>query len=658
MSGRGKGGKGLGKGGAKRHRKILRDNIQGITKPAIRRLARRGGVKRISGLIYEETRGVLKVFLENVIRDSVTYTEHAKRKTVTALDVVYALKRQAFSAKPQTTLKNSDRKKLRSKIQERFQLNDDDAKLLVPDVVSSMKIKTYNDENGLVYSAQNNDPLWYTVGKSEDELIPSVYTLFKKPSLLPVITTWSFVIDKISTGADLMAPGIALKSNPSQLPDVKEGELVAIAEHGPNLAPVCVGKTAIPTSRMTLDATGKAVLISHSINDALWLAGSQPKDIPEGGRQDSHFDDIEDEAEGPVETITPQVDNLDVKDDRDYQNVQLSVKEVDDILKNALVHAITTSLKGAELPMQASTLLSAHVLPSRSSRVDPGLTDLKSSSFKKATKFLKAMEKDDFLSFKEQKSNVIITRLNNTHPLVKGWRGHKTLAVAEKQVEKRSKQESLPSETRTGYLVEDVYLAKGVVRDWLAHAGVDPDEYYTSSELRAASNDFIESHNLIHPADHAYVLGKQNDILASALYAKPANQKKGKITYDDVDFVPRQEVTGRLVQHMQPFTRLTNGTNSRLIKGHINNFALQIKQRQGRKVTSHLSGPFKEFELKLDDLANELKVICASSTTTGPMQNNPKELEVIVQGDKIKIIIDLLKSKGIPSRLIEIVPKK
>ena len=63
-------------GRAKRHRKVLRDNIQGITKPAIRRLARRGGVKRISGLIYEETRGVLKVFLENVIRDAVTYTEH------------------------------------------------------------------------------------------------------------------------------------------------------------------------------------------------------------------------------------------------------------------------------------------------------------------------------------------------------------------------------------------------------------------------------------------------------------------------------------------------------------------------------------------------------------------------------------------------------
>ena len=91
--GRGKGVTGLGKGGEKRFRKVLRDNIQGITKPAIRRLARRGGVKRIGGMVYDEVRGVLKVFLEGIVRDAVTYTEHARRKTVTAMDVVYALKK-------------------------------------------------------------------------------------------------------------------------------------------------------------------------------------------------------------------------------------------------------------------------------------------------------------------------------------------------------------------------------------------------------------------------------------------------------------------------------------------------------------------------------------------------------------------------------------
>ena len=72
---------------------VHRDNIQGITKPAIRRLARRGGVKRISGLIYAEIRDVLLVFLKSVVKDSAMYADHAHRKTITALDVVHALAR-------------------------------------------------------------------------------------------------------------------------------------------------------------------------------------------------------------------------------------------------------------------------------------------------------------------------------------------------------------------------------------------------------------------------------------------------------------------------------------------------------------------------------------------------------------------------------------
>jgi histone H4 len=75
---------------------------------AICHLACHGSVRHILGLIYEETCG-LKIFLENVIRDSVTYTDGMYypltlllfiplptmtfcSKTVTALDVVYALK--------------------------------------------------------------------------------------------------------------------------------------------------------------------------------------------------------------------------------------------------------------------------------------------------------------------------------------------------------------------------------------------------------------------------------------------------------------------------------------------------------------------------------------------------------------------------------------
>ena len=74
-------------------RRVLCDNLQGISKACIRKLARWGGVKRISKGIYEETRGVLKVFLENIIKDATTYTAYAQRKTVTATDIILSLKK-------------------------------------------------------------------------------------------------------------------------------------------------------------------------------------------------------------------------------------------------------------------------------------------------------------------------------------------------------------------------------------------------------------------------------------------------------------------------------------------------------------------------------------------------------------------------------------
>jgi len=86
-----------GGSGRRRHRKVLRDNIQGVTKGAIQRLAQVAGVKRISGLVYEEIRGVLKVYLENVLRNAILYTEHSRRRTVSVEDVEAALNRHESS---------------------------------------------------------------------------------------------------------------------------------------------------------------------------------------------------------------------------------------------------------------------------------------------------------------------------------------------------------------------------------------------------------------------------------------------------------------------------------------------------------------------------------------------------------------------------------
>ena len=63
----------------------------------LRRLARRGGVKRIGAGTHEEAFAALRCFLEKIIRDAALYVEHARRKTVTPLDIVLAAKRNEIS---------------------------------------------------------------------------------------------------------------------------------------------------------------------------------------------------------------------------------------------------------------------------------------------------------------------------------------------------------------------------------------------------------------------------------------------------------------------------------------------------------------------------------------------------------------------------------
>lgn len=95
MAGKGKSGKQATKSGAKKSSKIAPEKfrIANVTNGAIRRLARRGGVKRISYNVHDNVRSYISDFLDKVVRDSLTFAEHGKRRTISALDVVYALKK-------------------------------------------------------------------------------------------------------------------------------------------------------------------------------------------------------------------------------------------------------------------------------------------------------------------------------------------------------------------------------------------------------------------------------------------------------------------------------------------------------------------------------------------------------------------------------------
>lgn len=90
----------VGKGGTKGKARVfaqLQQNLKGISKPDLRRLARRAGVQRMSAAIMDEMREALQIFLKKTLSDVVVYVEHAKRKTAMPYDVVLSLRRMGRS---------------------------------------------------------------------------------------------------------------------------------------------------------------------------------------------------------------------------------------------------------------------------------------------------------------------------------------------------------------------------------------------------------------------------------------------------------------------------------------------------------------------------------------------------------------------------------
>lgn len=74
---------------------ILRDNIEGITKPALQRLAYRAGIKQMSAKdkddFYAYSRGILHDHLDQVVRNSLIFMKNAKHSTLSSDHVRRAL---------------------------------------------------------------------------------------------------------------------------------------------------------------------------------------------------------------------------------------------------------------------------------------------------------------------------------------------------------------------------------------------------------------------------------------------------------------------------------------------------------------------------------------------------------------------------------------
>ena len=71
----------------KKTKKTFKDSVSHITEPALQRILRRAGVKRISNKVYNHLRKEIRGYLDKILFKVILITQHDGRKTVQIKDL-------------------------------------------------------------------------------------------------------------------------------------------------------------------------------------------------------------------------------------------------------------------------------------------------------------------------------------------------------------------------------------------------------------------------------------------------------------------------------------------------------------------------------------------------------------------------------------------
>ncbi|KAJ7619471.1 eukaryotic translation initiation factor SUI1 family protein [Roridomyces roridus] len=588
-------------------------------------------------------------------------------------------KKPLHTLKTSAPLRSSDRRKLKQRVIDAFTLDPELGDALVPEGILTIKFNTHLDEPGVAYLSPeaSADPLWFSLGKGSEELIPSVYTLWKRPDLLPFLSTPPAVIPILVGGADLMIPGVV--HHPS---DLKEGQLVAVCQYthrsknGATLSvPLAVGRMAVAGDRIQDGEKGKAVFVLHVWKDFLWDMGGKPQDMPEQRPLAALVDQPESEAAEGDEEIP--VDKLTITAQPAYTPAEIST-----LLQASLLQALSTKIPASAFPLSASVFYETYILLFRpafphsvlppgagtenSSDIGPGNPQnitIKSSAHKSLTAFLKAMDKAGLLTSKtapKQNELLVTAVVDERHPSVAAHRGFVTLGEVEARAAKKAvnEEKKREKEEEGGRRVEvrELCKASGRTIGWVEGVGGSPKTLYEPTELRTLLNAYITDKGLVNPREQAYVNVGLDPLLLGAVVTPP---KKG-VPQKEVEFMKRDEVMKGLLDGMQAWYEVrVGGREVVLKKGALKPIRVEVKMRQGRKACTLVSGfeAFGEGVVDAEEMSEELRKICAGATSVSPRVGGPTgTVEVLVQGKQAKVVVDYLTEKrGVPKKWVEVV---
>ncbi|KAG4069725.1 hypothetical protein HA402_002304 [Bradysia odoriphaga] len=177
---------------------------------------------------------------------------------------------KAVKTKSNVQLKSSDRKKLQQKVSTKFNVTQDELNTIFPNKssISVIKLITHSEDIVNVYAVDKR-PMFFET--PDQVLLPTVYTLWLVPNMLPAFTTHPAVLPRLSNGADLMLPGIIRQGQGSRCYGYyKKNEVVAVNLTS-NKAAIAIGLLAKSSDDLYMSGgVGIGVNVLHVFGDKLW----------------------------------------------------------------------------------------------------------------------------------------------------------------------------------------------------------------------------------------------------------------------------------------------------------------------------------------------------------------------------------------------------
>ncbi|EJD75360.1 ligatin [Loa loa] len=558
-----------------------------------------------------------------------------------------------FTIKSDTSIRNSDKKKLLARLPPIGGITN-------KTMASLMHVKCCKGEDVNIYTFER-EPLLFTVMGGE-ALYPTVYLTWKIPEAFPVLVVSEFVYQKLLHGADLFLQGVIGPLRQTLEFGSHAAVAISVLSSSNQLrGPVAVGYSLMSSMEMIANGMqGPGVRLLHFYGDLLWDVGThaKPLEIPaekmglgdaSSGSYETEFPTLSslilDENTSEVHDEAISGSSFDAALDDRQKNDELTIPPEDkaeeelksDPVETLLERCFLAALKyrvteKGQLPLDIGEFYSRFLLPCIPSgrRID-----MKKTVYKKFSVFLEHINKRGSepivkLTVNKSKGSGMIEKINWMHPLLKNFE------TTDEEIDNINNEK--------GLVKVDDYLAvtepvSAIFRDHCGKGGL-----MDKTQVRQIITAYVKKMN---PTMEGKLILISDTVLVSLLGSR-----------ESVDW---NTLFQKIISKMTKTYVITWADGRQLMrKSTLPKITFKIENRAGNKKVT-LVNNLSIYGIDPKKFCREIQTGVATSAV---IMNNAAECEgfqILVQGNQILFISNLLTKYGVEKkhmRGLELIPKQ